>query len=60
MATFKFTGTITVEGKYIKTQKDAKIALQVMLEDFDSNNPDEDTSVCIHWDKVEKITEVRD
>ena len=58
MATFKFTGTITVEG--VRSRKDAINTLQIMLDDFEDMNSESDASVCIHWDKVEKVTEVRD
>ena len=54
MAKFVFTGTITVEGSDVKTQKDAKTALQIMLDDFDDMNSDMDASVCISWTKIEK------
>lgn len=60
MATFQFTGTITVEG--VRSRKDAINTLQIMLDDFDdmNSNSDSDASVCIHWDKVEKVIKVRD
>ena len=54
MAKFIFTGTITVQGGSIRTQKDAINALNVMLGDFDDMNPDFDGSVTVHWDKIEK------
>ena len=54
MAKFKFTGTLIVEGEDIRTKNDAITELQVMLDDYDDMNPN-DSSVIIHWDKVEKI-----
>ena len=56
MAKFKFTGTLIVEGSDIRTKNDAITELQVMVDDYDDMNP-YDSSVIIHWDKVEKIVE---
>ena len=58
MATFKFTGTITVAG--VNSRKEAINTLQIMLDDFKDMNSDSDADVYIHWDKVEKVTEVLD
>lgn len=51
MATFKFTGTITVHD--VRTKKEAINQLQIMLDDYEDMNPD-NKEVIIHWDKVEK------
>jgi hypothetical protein len=53
MATFKFTGTITVDN--VRTKKDAINTLQIMLDDFGDMNSESDAEVSIHWDKVEKV-----
>ena len=58
MATYKFTGTITVEG--VSSRKEAINTLQIMLDDFDDMNSESEACVCIQWDKVEKVTKVRD
>lgn len=58
MATYKFTGTITVTG--VSSRKEAIEALQIMLDDFDDMNSDSDTDVHIHWDKVEKVKEANE
>lgn len=52
MATFKFTGTITVHD--VRTKKEAINQLQIMLDDYEDMNPD-NKEVLIHWDKVEKV-----
>ena len=52
MATFKFTGSITVDG--VRSKKEAITILQVMLNDFDDMN-ETDTSVVIRWDNLERI-----
>ena len=54
MATYKFTGTITVHD--CKSQKQAINQLQIMLNDYEDMNPD-NKQINIHWDKVEKVTE---
>lgn len=58
MATFKFTGTIIVAGVY--SREEAINTLQIMLDDFKDMNHDTDADVHIHWDKLEKVTEVLD
>lgn len=58
MATYKFTGTITVEG--VSSRKEAIETLQIMLDDFDDMNSESEAKVHIHWDKLEKVNEVRD
>ena len=58
MATYKFTGTITVEG--VSSRKEAIETLQIMLDDFDDMNSESEAEVHIHWDKLEKVNEVRD
>ncbi len=55
MARYTFTGTITVEG--VSSRKEAIETLQIMLDDYEDMNSDSDASVCIHWDKVEKMRE---
>ena len=55
MATFKFTGTITVHD--VRTKKDAINQLQIMLDDYEDMNPD-NKEILIHWDKVEKVTKL--
>ena len=52
MATFKFTGSITVDG--VRSKKEAITILQVMLNDFEDMNGT-DTSVVICWDNIERI-----
>lgn len=52
MATYKFTGTITVHD--CKSQKQAINQLQIMLDDYEDMNPD-NKQVVIQWDKVEKV-----
>ena len=54
MAKFIFTGTLIVEGESIRTKNDAICELQIMLDDYEDMNP-YDSSVIIHWDKVEKV-----
>lgn len=58
MATYKFTGTITVDG--VSSRKEAIETIQIMLDDFDDMNSDSNASVCIHWDKVEKVKEANE
>ena len=53
MATYKFTGTITVYD--VKSKADAINALRVMLNDYDDMNPDDGKQVLIHWDSVERV-----
>lgn len=52
MATYKFTGTITVDG--VRSKKDAINTLLVMLNDFDDMN-DTIVSVVIRWDELKRI-----
>ena len=54
MATFKFTGTITVYDA--RSKKDAINQLQVMLNDYEDMNPD-NKEIIIQWNKVEKVEE---
>ena len=54
MATFKFTGTITVTN--VRSKEDAINTLQIMLDDFEDMN-ESDTSVIIQWDGVEKVNQ---
>ena len=58
MATYKFTGYITVGG--VSSRKEAIETLQIMLDDFGDMNPERETEIHIHWDKLEKVNEVRD
>lgn len=53
MATYKFTGTITVHD--VKSRKQAINQLQIMLNDYEDMNPD-NKEILIHWDKVEKVS----
>ena len=52
MATFKFTGTITVYDA--RSKKDAINQLQVMLNDYEDMNPD-NKEIIIQWNKVERV-----
>lgn len=52
MATYKFTGTITVYG--VRSKRDAIDTLQIMLDDHEAMNPDAG-EILIHWDKIEKV-----
>ena len=40
MATYTFDARITVEGNDVRTPYDAPRELQVMLNDYEDNNPD--------------------
>lgn len=60
MASYKFTGYITVEGIGISSHKEAIETLQIMLDDFGNMNPESEVEIHIHWDKLEKVKEVRD
>lgn len=51
MATFKFTGTITISR--VRSKREAIRTLQVMLNDYEDMNPDF-KDVLIEWDKVTK------
>ena len=53
MATYKFTGTITVHD--VRSKKQAINQLQIMLNDYEDMNPDNKV-IHIHWDKVEKVS----
>lgn len=58
MAKFRFTATIIVEGEGIKKDYDAINELQIMLNDYESMNPNGDNhSITIRWDDVHKIKE---
>lgn len=54
MATFKFTGAVTVTGGSIETEQDAIDALQEMLDSYEEMDC-YGSAVVIHWDKVEKV-----
>lgn len=53
MAIYKFAGTIIVYD--VRSKKDAINELQIMLDDYDDMNSESESSICIHWDKVEKV-----
>ena len=55
MATYVFTGTITIDGSRIRSRKDAITELQIMIDDYANNNPVTAADISIHWDKVEKV-----
>lgn len=52
MATYKFTGTITVYD--VRSKNDAINTLQIMLNDYEDMNPDS-KEIIIHWDEIEKV-----
>lgn len=54
MATFTIQATITIDGKHIKSRKDAVNELQVMLNDYEDNNSESGTGISIQVDSVTK------
>ena len=54
MATFKFTGTITVPN--CRSRAEAINELQIMLNDYEDSNSESAKDITIHWDKVERET----
>lgn len=51
MAKYKIESVIYIEGDHIETDKDALNELQIMVDDYDSNNP-YCADIIIHWDKI--------
>ena len=53
MAKFKIEAEIYVEADFIETDEDALSEVQVMLDDYDSNNP-YGSNIIIRYNKISK------